>query len=327
MKCTVIIPVYNAEDTISECIRSLLGQKGATFGKDYTIVVVDDGSTDRTPEILKTFPVRIIRLPKNQGRIIARLTGARHAETPRLLFVDARVSLADNAIANLDLFDDYRAVMGESNAGETKYDSIIHTVLYLIRKKYYEKGSFPTEEEFTITEQNFKRAAKGTTVLLIDRDLFIRLTPERTGKDINDDTRLFHNLVFVERIDILKSRRLFFRYSQRTEIKQLAGWLFHRGVRFSDFYLRPGGYFYVPFLLLCSAMAGIASWALIAGGLTYLAALAIGADVTISLYLSEERRDFTRVLLGLPPIALLFVGGIVSFWVKILSNTFGRGVG
>lgn len=319
MKCTVIVPVYNAEDTIGECIRSLLNQKGATFGEDYTVVVVDDGSTDRTPEILKTFPVRIIRLPKNQGRIIARLAGARHAETRRLLFVDARVSLADNTIANIDFFNGYRAVMGESNAGETKYDSIIHTVLYLIRKKYYEKGSFSTEQEFTITEQNFKRAAKGTTVLLIDRDLFIRLTPERTGKDVNDDTRLFHNLVFIEKIDILKSRRLFFRYSQRTEIKQLAGWLFHRGVRFSDFYLRPGGYFFIPFLLISAATAAMALLAL-TGELPHLGLLAILADAAISLYLSEERRDFPRVFVALPPVIAIFGGGVVSFWGRVLSG-------
>ncbi|MCL5405298.1 MAG: glycosyltransferase family 2 protein [Deltaproteobacteria bacterium] len=320
MKYTVIVPAYNAQDTIGPCIRSLLDQKGVTYGKDYTVLVVDDGSTDRTPEILNTFPVEIMRLPENQGRIVARLTGARRAQTSRVLFVDSRVTLARDAIATLDSFDGHPAVMGETDQTESKYISAAQTVLYLIRRKYYRKGTFPVEDEFTITEQNFKRAAKGTTVLLIDRELFIKLTPERTGKDVNDDTLLFRNLVFGQKIGLFRSRRLYYTYSQRTDARQFTGWLFHRGVRFSDFYLRPGGYFHLPFLLLVAAMAALIAWAFIAGGMVYLAALAIGADAAISLYLSEERRDFIRVLFGLPPIVIIFGGGIASFWAKMLSR-------
>ncbi|MDR3569079.1 MAG: glycosyltransferase family 2 protein [Syntrophobacteraceae bacterium] len=324
MKYTVIVPVYNAQDTISACLRSLLDQKGVTYGIDYTVLVVDDGSTDRTPDILNTFPVEIIRLPQNRGRIVARLAGARRATTDRVLFADSRVTLAENAIAMLDSFDDHRAVMGETDQTESKYVSAAQTVLYLIRRKYYRKGTFPVEDEFTITEQNFKRSAKGTTVLLIDRELFLKLTPERTGKDVNDDTLLFHNLVFGQKIGLFRSRRLYYTYSQRTHTKQLSSWLFHRGVRFSDFYLRPGGYFHIPFLLLAAAMAALASWALISGGLIYLATIAVGADAAISLYLSEERKDFLRVFIGLPLILITFGSGIASFWTKLLLATLPR---
>lgn len=324
MKYTLIVPVYNAEDTIGACIKSLLDQKGATYGKDYTVIVVDDGSTDRTAEILKAFPVETIRLAQNQGRIVARLTGARRAQTDRVLFVDSRVTLAEDAVATLDSFDDHPAVMGETDQTESKYISATQTVLYLIRRKYYRKGTFPVENEFLITEQNFKRAAKGTTVLLIDRELFIKLTPERTGKDVSDDTLLFHNLVFDQKIGLFRSRRLYYTYSQRTETKQFSGWLFHRGVRFSDFYLRPGGYLHVPFLVLAGAAAALICLALIAGGVVYLAVLAIGTDAAISFYLSEERKDFIRVLLGLPPILIVFGAGIASFWAKMLFRALSQ---
>ena len=53
MKASLIIPVYNAEDYIERSVESALSQD---FPKeDYEVLVIDDGSTDRTPEILKSF--------------------------------------------------------------------------------------------------------------------------------------------------------------------------------------------------------------------------------------------------------------------------------
>ena len=210
MKYTVIVPVFNGEDTIGECIKSLLDQKGVTYGKDYSILVVDDGSTDGTQEIVRSFPVGLIDLPENQGRIVARLTGARRAETDRILFVDSRVNLPDDTIGKLDGFDGHPAVIGEMDPVETKYESAIHTILYLIRRRYYGKEFFPIADDLLIIQQNFSRAPKGTAVLLIDRDLFIKLTPERTGKDVNDDTLLFHGLIFDHKIGLLRSMETIF---------------------------------------------------------------------------------------------------------------------
>jgi glycosyltransferase involved in cell wall biosynthesis len=324
MKYTVIVPVFNGEDTIGECIKSLLDQKGVTHGKDYSILVVDDGSTDRTQQIVKSFPVGLIDLPENQGRIVARLTGARRAETDRILFVDSRVNLPDDTIGKLDGFDGHPAVIGEMDPVETKYESPIHTILYLIRRRYYGKEFFPIAGDLLIIQQNFSRAPKGTAVLLIDRDLFIKLTPERTGKDVNDDTLLFHSLVFVHKISLLRTSRLFFRYSPRTSPRQFSSWLFHRGVRFSDFYLRPGGYFHIHFLLIVVLLAAFLSLAVIEWGVVYVAVLVSGVDAAISLYLSENPGDVIRVFFCLPVIALIFGSGIAAFWAKMLSGSLSR---
>ena len=48
MKFSVIVPAYNAMNRIDHCIHSLLAQKET----DYELIIVDDGSTDRTPSIL-----------------------------------------------------------------------------------------------------------------------------------------------------------------------------------------------------------------------------------------------------------------------------------
>ena len=50
-KISVIVPAYNAEKTIEKTIRSLLAQDWP----DFEVIVVDDGSTDRTAEICTGF--------------------------------------------------------------------------------------------------------------------------------------------------------------------------------------------------------------------------------------------------------------------------------
>ena len=67
MKVSVIVATYNCERYISRAIRSLLDQSFAK--EDYEIIVVDDASTDRTGQILKSFGdwIRIITLGEHKG--------------------------------------------------------------------------------------------------------------------------------------------------------------------------------------------------------------------------------------------------------------------
>lgn len=75
-KVSVIIPVYNHEQYVAECIDGVLAQ---TF-RDFEVVVVDDGSTDRTPEILSRYAGRIKAVrQENKGGAAALNTAIRHA--------------------------------------------------------------------------------------------------------------------------------------------------------------------------------------------------------------------------------------------------------
>jgi len=87
MDVSVIVPAYNASRTIEQCLAALLAQN---FPRDaYEIIVVDDGSTDATPEIVARFPmVRLIR-GEHRGAAAARNRGAQHARGDILLFTDA----------------------------------------------------------------------------------------------------------------------------------------------------------------------------------------------------------------------------------------------
>jgi len=63
MKVSFVIPAYNEEKSIERCVKSALMQNY----KDLEIIVVDDGSKDRTAEVAKKLNVRVVRNKKNLG--------------------------------------------------------------------------------------------------------------------------------------------------------------------------------------------------------------------------------------------------------------------
>jgi len=92
IRISVVLPTYNSASVLGETLRHLAAQD---YPRDaYEVIVVDDGSTDATPDVLAAasaaFPVRVIR-QANGGRSRARNTGANAARFEVILFVDADV--------------------------------------------------------------------------------------------------------------------------------------------------------------------------------------------------------------------------------------------
>src|SRR3989338_202880 len=86
LQASVIIPVYNGAETIAACIDSALKQD---FKSRYEVIVVDDGSTDRTGEIVKCFGRKVKLISqKNRGPAAARNAGARAAKGEFIVFMD-----------------------------------------------------------------------------------------------------------------------------------------------------------------------------------------------------------------------------------------------
>jgi GT2 family glycosyltransferase len=96
-KISVVMPVYNAEATLEECLAKL-GQ--STF-EDFEVVVVDDGSTDRSKEIMGRFPIRVIPSPGRVGPAAARNLGAQVATGEFLFFVDSDVMVRPDTLGVL----------------------------------------------------------------------------------------------------------------------------------------------------------------------------------------------------------------------------------
>jgi len=81
-----IVPAYNEQETIAEVIAVLK----ATPSIDE-IIVVSDGSDDRTVEIARDLGVPTIHLRENQGKGMAMAVGVEHTDAPVLLFVDGDI--------------------------------------------------------------------------------------------------------------------------------------------------------------------------------------------------------------------------------------------
>src|SRR3989344_8477717 len=94
MKVSVIIPVYNEEKVIQYCLESL---KNQTF-RDMEIIVVDDGSTDRTQELVKGV---MLLIQDHKGPGEARNFGAKQAKGEILVFVDADMTFDKDFIKEL----------------------------------------------------------------------------------------------------------------------------------------------------------------------------------------------------------------------------------
>ncbi len=103
MLLSVIVPVYNVEKYVSRCLNSLLDQD--LDKKEYEILVVNDGATDRSPEIVEGFVrehenIIMISQP-NQGLSAARNTGIGKATGKYIYFVDSDDYIAVNTLGSL----------------------------------------------------------------------------------------------------------------------------------------------------------------------------------------------------------------------------------
>lgn len=96
MKVSAIIPAFNEEKEISDCLQSL---KEQTW-KDLEIIVVDDGSTDKTREIVQQFPVKLLQ-QSHFGPGKARNLGAKEAKGEILIFVDADMTFDKKFVEKL----------------------------------------------------------------------------------------------------------------------------------------------------------------------------------------------------------------------------------
>jgi glycosyltransferase involved in cell wall biosynthesis len=98
-KTSVIIPVYNLEEYIEEGIKSILNQ---TF-KDIEVIAVNDGSSDNSLDILKSFAnkdnrVSVVDLPENRGQSAARNEGFKQASGKYIYYFDGDDILKENAL-------------------------------------------------------------------------------------------------------------------------------------------------------------------------------------------------------------------------------------
>jgi glycosyltransferase involved in cell wall biosynthesis len=108
---SIVVPVYDDPDGVRTILESLLAQ---STGHEYRVVVVDNGSTDRTPEIVRSYEndhdyLTLVHEREIQSSYAARNTGIHNTDSEILAFVDADMTVPedwlDSALAAFESTD------------------------------------------------------------------------------------------------------------------------------------------------------------------------------------------------------------------------------
>jgi len=121
-----IIPAHNEEDFLGRTLTAVR-KVGEAIGEAYEVIVVDDSSTDKTPEIAKEHGARLISV---QHRQIAatRNAGAKEAKGERFFFIDADTEPTEEAVRAALRAMDHGAVGG---GGGFRFDGKVPPVVKL----------------------------------------------------------------------------------------------------------------------------------------------------------------------------------------------------
>jgi glycosyltransferase involved in cell wall biosynthesis len=97
IKISIIIPAYQAEKVIPACLEGIK----KSLDIPHELIVVDDQSTDLTPQISRGSGAKLLQTPNHAGPAAARNVGARHASGDVLLFIDSDVVIRPDTLARV----------------------------------------------------------------------------------------------------------------------------------------------------------------------------------------------------------------------------------
>lgn len=169
---SIILPIYKVEEYLNECVDSILNQSFI----NYEIILVDDGSPDKCPEICDKYAEnddRINVIHKNNGGLSsARNRGVESAKGEYIIFVDSDDYWNDNGalddlarkIEELKSVDilvfnniDYSCLTGESVVCNRAYDIDLleNSSKEVVLKYFFDNGLFPGAAWVTVTRRKF----------------------------------------------------------------------------------------------------------------------------------------------------------------------------
>ena len=135
MDVSVVVPVYNGAKTIKACLESLQEQ---SFKGKLEIIVVDDGSTDQTKEMVKRFKGVKLLEQDHQGPARARNLGAKQAKGEIVVFTDSDCLADKEMIANLVKAFEEKKVAGVQGSYQSQQKELMARFVQLEIEERYE---------------------------------------------------------------------------------------------------------------------------------------------------------------------------------------------
>jgi len=177
---SIVMPTYNRESYLAECIESILAQ---TY-KDFELLVVDDGSTDSTKDLMKYYVekdsrIRYFEHPSNLGISVARNTGVEYARGDYIAVMDSD-----------DLMHPKR--LKASLRGLQKVD-FVYSSYYLGDSEGKVTGIVKPPREVTI--ENVKENSAWPHVTIVAKADCFKNNPYREDFKVNDDAWLVYKFL------------------------------------------------------------------------------------------------------------------------------------
>jgi glycosyltransferase involved in cell wall biosynthesis len=176
---SIVIPVYNVEQYLDECLESVINQ---TY-KNIEIIAVNDGSTDRSLHILKEYAKKYRNIKvlnqENRGNSIARNRGIEQAKGKYINFLDSDDYLALDTIENLvNQMEKHNLDIIRFGA-EPFVDGVDYDISHnqYDFKSYYEKGKVYDKEEFLASLQKTllqKAFSASPCLFIVKREIIIK---------------------------------------------------------------------------------------------------------------------------------------------------------
>ena len=317
---SVVIPSFNSapwlETTLSALIRSL-----SYSNWDAEIIVVDDGSTDNSLQLLEKiesqtdFDIKVIT-QNNQGRFLARWAGIQIASKPNVLLLDSRVLIDTDSLA-------YVETQIQQLDGNAIWNAYVRTddhaslpgLFWDVPTRIFWGKFLSNPHRVRFGAEEFDKNPKGTGCLLLNRELLVdaykEVWPEGDLALVSDDTRLLRNL--VQKQDIILDPNFLALYRPRISMKSFASHTFMRGTLFVDSYAgtsrtRTIIIFFAALLpLLFIAFAGIGH---LVFSLLFIAALLVVPAVIGAIRKAPLKALISYLLLVLP-FGIMFWAGLI----------------
>jgi glycosyltransferase involved in cell wall biosynthesis len=196
---SVIVPVYNGEKTIAACLEALLNQTK----KPDEIIVVDDGSTDKTKEIVEKFKaVRLIE-QAHRGPAAARNLGAKNAKGDMLFFIDADCRADANWVLEMGRSFEDKTISGVQGRYKTEQKGLVARFVQLEIEDRYDRMKKHGRIDFIgsysagYRKEAFARCGgfdeSFTTASGEDPELSFKLSRSGHKMVFNDSAIVYHN--------------------------------------------------------------------------------------------------------------------------------------
>lgn len=179
MKLSVVVPCYNEKDSLEEFYDSLI-KKMKEEKISYELVMVDDGSSDDTLNILKSLAdkdknVKVISFSRNFGKESAMLAGLEYAKGDYIAIMDADLQHTPEVLFNMyeklisePLYDVVCAY--QENRSESKLKKVLISLFYRINNKLSDVKMLPGASDFRI----FKKSVKDAIISLTENNRFLK---------------------------------------------------------------------------------------------------------------------------------------------------------